>query len=130
MIAQYLTLEYYGLDFVFIDYLGTLLGGFSSSTVYIIIGFSLISAYYMKTRLGLVASLMYMPAMAACSFAAYYFFWEHEIFNARHDVERVFSSMILGMVIALIVVIIINNVKEHLHQRSIRHIGKRQASNS
>ena len=104
---------------LYFNYLWDGLFSFSMSTNVVVIGFSLISAYFMKQRIGALVAFLYFPIMMLCAFASNYLFWEHDVFRGDQDIERIFSATIAGMMFALFVIIAVNNLRESYWRRPI-----------
>jgi len=97
----------------YLEYILEGLLNFSAATNIVVIGFSLISAYFMKERIGAFAAILYFPVMVLCAFGSNYLFWSEEVFRGDQDLERVFSATIAGMMFSLLLIIGLNNFREY-----------------
>lgn len=88
------------------------LSGVGLSSNFIIGLFALISIYYMKDRVGLTVSLCYLPFMIAAALGVNYLFWEYDVFPGDQGVGRVFTATTIGFMSALLVLVVLNNMRE------------------
>ena len=98
---------------LYLEYFMDGLFNFSLTTNIVVIGFSLVSVYFMKERIGTFAAVLYFPFMVLCAFVSNYIFWSEEVFRGDQDLERIFAATIVGMMFSLLIIIIVNNFREY-----------------
>ena len=105
---------------LYLMYLEDAMAHFSFATKLVVFGFSLISMFFLRERIGLGGSLFYFPVMVICAFVSNYLFWSYDVFNGAQDAEAVFSATIVGMIVSLIFLIVFNRVRDHYSSIPVR----------